>query len=157
MAEKLSTGFVDAINTVGSVKSVMANGVIGLYSGPQPSNADEAETGDLLLLLTQDSLEFTPGVATNGLNMGLSVEGVLSKDATEVWSGLGLPAAGSGVVAGYFRWYDNAMVTGASTTAIRVDGTISVTPDYEMQMSNTTIVTGVAAVVNSFTSQLPRT
>ena len=156
MAERLSTGFVDAVNTVGSVKSIMANGVISIYSGAQPTTADDAESGTLLMKLTLNSGAFTPGVATNGLNMDVSVAGVLAKAVAEVWSGVGLAAAGTGTTAGWFRWYYNNMVTGASTTARRVDGAIGTTTAYEMRMSNTTIVQDGPSTVSTFTYTTPK-
>lgn len=150
MAERLSTGLADAINTVGSVKDIMDLGVIEIRSGSQPASADDAEEGVLLMLLTVDSLAFTPGTGVNGLSMGTSVDGVLGK-AAETWSGVGLAAAGSGgLVAGHFRWYDKNYTKGASTTAVRMDGAIGASAAYELQMSNTTIVEAVAAVVQTF-------
>jgi len=156
MAERLSTGFVDAVNQTGSVKAVMVNGIIALYSGSQPATADAAETGDLLGLVTLASGAFTPGVATNGLEMGTSAAGVLSKAAAEVWSGVGLAAASTGTTAGWFRWYDNAMTTGISTTAVRVDGAIGGSASFEMQGSNVVIVEDVEFVINTFTYTQPK-
>jgi hypothetical protein len=156
MAERLSTGFVNAQNVTGCVKDIMANSVIAIYSGSQPATADAAETGTLLLLLTVDGLPFTGGVATNGLNMGVSVAGVLSKAVAEEWKGTGLAAASTGTVAGYFRWYDNAMTTGESTTAVRLDGAIGTSSSYELQMSNTTVVEDGVSVVNTFTYTSPK-
>jgi hypothetical protein len=156
MAERLSTGFVNAVNVTGSVKSLMADGIVAIYSGTQPTTADDTESGTLLMLLTLNSGAFTPGVATNGLNMDVSVAGVLAKAVAEVWSGLGLAAAGTGTVAGWFRWYDNDMVTGASTTAVRVDGSIGTTTAYELRMSNTTIVENGPSTVSTFTYTTPK-
>ncbi len=151
MAERLSSGFADAVNAVGSVKTVMNDSVIHIYSGAQPATADDVETGTLLMIVTLDSLAFVPGLPGNGLSMDVSTLGVLAKTAAETWSGNGLAAAGAGTVAGWFRWYDNAVVTGASTTAVRVDGAIGTTTSYEMQMSNTTIVDGGPAIFPTFT------
>ena len=156
MAERLSTGFVDAVNQTGSVKSVMQDGIIYIYSGAQPATADAAETGTLLLKLTVDGGAFTSGVATNGLEMGTSTDGVLSKAAAETWQGFGLAAAGTGTVAGWFRWYANTVVQGISTTAVRVDGAIGTSTAYEMQMSNTTIAEGGLSTVNTFTYTAPK-
>jgi len=69
----------------------------------------------------------------------------------EVWSGDGLAAAGTGTVAGWFRWYDNDAVTGASTSSIRLDGSIGTTSSYEMQLSNTNIVEDGPALFPTFT------
>lgn len=156
MAERLSTGFVNAVNETGSVKSIMANGVIHIYSGAQPANADAVETGDLLMKITVDAGAFTGGVATNGLNMGVSTDGVLAKAAAETWKGEGLAAAGTGTTAGYFRWYDNNETTGASTTAVRVDGAIGTSSAYELQMTNTTIAENGPSTINTFTYTTPK-
>lgn len=147
MAERLSTGFADAVNTLDAVKNIMASSVIHIYSGTQPTTADLAETGTLLMIITKDSAPFVPGVATNGLNMNASSGGVLSKDAGETWSGVGIAAG----VAGWFRWYDNDVVTGDSTTAVRIDGAIGSTTSYEMQMSSTVITVDGPSAVNAFT------
>lgn len=155
MAERLSTGFANALNTVGSVKDIMQDGTIHIYSGLQPASADLAETGDLLLIITLASGAFTPGVALNGINMGLSVDGVLAKAVAEVWSGNGLALAGAGTLAQWFRWYANAVGTGDSTTAIRVDGAIGVSSSYEMQMSNPIITENGPTVISSFNYTTP--
>ena len=151
MAERLSTGFADAVNQTGSVKTVMNDSVIHIYSGTQPADADAIETGDLLMIITLDSLAFVPGAAANGLSMDISTAGVLAKTVAETWSGDGLAAAGTGTVAGWFRWYDNAVVTGASTTSVRIDGAIGSTTSYELQLSNTTIVEDGPALFPTFT------
>jgi len=151
MAERLSTGFADAVNAVGSVKAVMANSVIHVFSGTQPATADAAETGGLLMILTESGGAFVSESPTNGLNMDVSTDGVLAKDATETWQGVGLAAASTGTVAGWFRWYANTVVTGISTTGVRLDGAIGSSGSYEMQMSNTTIVEGGPSTVNTFT------
>jgi hypothetical protein len=156
MAERLSTGFVNAVNATASVKDIMANGTICIYSGSQPANADSVESGNLLMQITLNSGAFTAGVSTNGLNMGLSTDGVLAKAVGEVWSGLGLSAAGTGVAAGWFRWYANAMVTGASTTSVRVDGSVGNSSTYELQMSNTIIVENGPATISTFTYTTPK-
>lgn len=156
MAERLSTGFVNAINAVGSVKSTMANSVLHIYSGTQPTTADEAENGDLLMIITESSLPFVSGVATNGLNMDVSTDGVLAKDGTEVWSGIGLAAAGTGTSAGWYRWYANTVVAGASTTAVRVDGQIGTSTSYELQMSNNIIAEDGPSVVASYNYTSPK-
>lgn len=151
MAERLSTGFANAVNVTGSVKTVMNDSVIHLFSGSQPTSADLAETGDLLMIITLDSLVFVPGAPGNGLSMDVSADGILAKTVAETWSGDGLPVAGTGTVAGWFRWYDNDVDTGDSTTAIRIDGAIGPTSSYELQLSNTTIVEDAPAQFPTFT------
>ncbi len=150
MAERFTTTHADMICT--AVKNAYANGVLAIYGGAsQPADANDAETGTLLALITVASGAFTPGVATNGLHFDDPSAGVLSKAAAETWSGVGLAAAGTGTTATYFRFYDNSQDTGASPTGLRFDGAIGTTSTAELQMSVTTIVEGAPVVINSFT------
>jgi hypothetical protein len=154
MAERLSTGHVQA--DLAALRTAYTNGILCLYSGTQPADCDAIETGTLLCKITLASGAFTGGVGTNGINFDAPVAGVLSKAAGETWSGNGLAAAGTGTVAGWFRFYANAFTTGASTSAVRFDGAISTSSTAELQMSVTTIVDGAPVVINSFTYTPPR-
>lgn len=155
MAEKFSTGHAQAVCS--AVRTAYANGVLALYSGTQPADCNDTEgAGSLLALITLNSGAFTGGVATNGLNFDAPVAGVLSKAAAETWSGDGLAAAGAGTVATWFRFYANAYVTGASTSAVRFDGAISTAASAELQLTVTTIVSGVPVIINTFTYTPPR-
>ena len=155
MALRLSTGSRNKFNATGSVKSVMADGYIDFYAGSQPATADAVETGTLLGTVTLASGAFTPGVATNGINMDLSTAGVLAKSVSEVWSFDGLAAASTGTVAGWFRWRENADTRGASTSFARIDGSIGTSSAYQMEMSNAVIVEDVSTIINSFTFAIP--
>ena len=152
MAEKFSTGHAQAV--CAAVKTNYANGVLAIFSGAQPTDANATEGAGLLLaLITLSSGAFTAGVATNGLNFDDPVSGVLSKAAAETWSGNGTAAAGaSGTTATWFRFYANDYVTGASTTAKRFDGTIGSTlSTAELKLTVTTVVTGVPVLIDTFT------
>lgn len=155
MAESFSTGLRNALLGTSDFKTLMNDGVLAIYSGTKPANADAVEAGSLLMLYTLDAGAFTPGVATNGLSFDVVANGVISKTALENWSGVGLAAAGTGTTATWFRFYDNDYVTGASTTAIRFDGSIGTSSSYELRMSNTTIVENGPATVSTFTVTFP--
>lgn len=156
MAEKFSTGFVNA--EASAIDTALANFVIGIYSGTQPTTANDTEgAGNLLCLITLASGAFTAGVATNGLNFDGPTDGVLSKPSGATWSGLGLAAAGTGTTATWFRVYPNAYTTGSSTSAVRYDGAITTSSTAELQMTNTTIVESVPVTINSFNLTIKRT
>lgn len=157
MAERISTG--DAQLICEALRTAYANGVIGIFGGAtQPADANDAETGNLLCLLTDNGGAFTPGTATNGLTFEAPTGGVLSKTTAQVWSGVGLPAAGSsGTLATYYRHYDNSYTTGASTTAKRFDGAISTSSLAEMQLSVATIVDGAPVTITNYTRTPART
>jgi hypothetical protein len=134
----------------GSYADVLMNGTLHLYSGSQPADADAAETGTKLMEITAASGAFVSGAGDNGLQFELTAsDGELEKLATQVWSGVGLAAAGNGTVAGWWRVYANTVVTGSSTSAIRIDGSCSMT-SYQMRMSSTTIVSGATVTVDTF-------
>lgn len=133
-----------------SFQEIMKDGVIRIYSGSQPSDADQAETGTLLLTITVSSGAFTPGSPTNGLEFGPVVSGVVSKLASEVWSGVGV-AAGT---AGWFRFYSNEMDTGADVSAARFDGSVG-TSGANLIMSSTSVVVGATSTVDAFSITLP--
>jgi len=150
MAERFSTGHAAII--CDAVRTAYANGILALFGGAsQPADTNSAETGTLLCLITVGGGAFTPGQAANGLNFGATVSGAIAKATGETWTGDGLAAAGDGMIATYFRFYDNDYVTGASTTAVRFDGAISTSATAELQMSVTMIVEGAPVVINSFT------
>lgn len=152
MALKMSTKMKNTMND--SIKTVLAAGVIKIYSGSQPANADAAPTGTLLGTVTVGSGAFTHGVSTNGLDFDASSASVLSKAAAEVWSFVGV-ADGT---AGWFRHIGNAADSGALdvSTYPRIDGRIS-TSGAEMNLSNLSIVTGATTTVDAYSISWPST
>lgn len=155
MALRLSTALRNALLGLaaddGSLKDLMADGIIEIYSGSQPADANAAETGTKLVRITVGSAAFTSGVATNGLELGVAASGSIAKAAAETWSGVGL-ATGT---AGWFRWYANTVVTGlVTTTGLRMDGTCG-TSGAQLILSSVSIVTGATITIDSFTITLP--
>ena len=128
----------------GSLKDLFRNGVLDIFSGTQPTDADTTESGTKLVRITLSSGAFVAGTAINGINLGTATDGVIGKDSDETWSGVGLVAGN----AGWFRFYDNAAITGASTSAIRLDGSIATT-GAQMNMTNTSISTSGVTVISS--------
>lgn len=151
MTVRLSTGLrADMLNTTG-LKGAFANGVIYIYSGPQPLTADSAATGTLLGIVTKDAGAFTDGVATNGLNFDATLTGTISKAAAENWKFNGI-AAGT---AGWGRFRGNAAdAMGASTTLPRLDFSIAAA-GADVNLSNISIAVGAPNTVDVFTVTLP--
>jgi hypothetical protein len=88
-----------------------------------------------------------------GLKFGVSVAGVLSKLASQVWSGV---AVASGT-AGWFRFVGSVAdsgVTDSVATEIRLDGSIS-TSGAQLNMSSTTVTSGATQTISSFPITLP--
>jgi hypothetical protein len=66
MATQLSKGLRNFMLESGSVKRALSNGVIKLYSGAQPADADSAASGTLLVVYTKNSGAFTAEVQATG-------------------------------------------------------------------------------------------
>lgn len=135
----------------GSLRDILKNGTIHIYTGSRPSTAELVESGTLLLKITLDGNTLTPGAATNGINLG-QWDGTTIKRAvdplttlTEVWKGAGL----SDDSAGWARFYDNNVETGAASSGdkLRMDGAVNTTgADLNMQ-NGIGVVTGVDSEV----------
>ena len=154
MALKLSTGLVNALLDTNCFKTVMNDGILYFYTGLQPSSADVIETVGAanLLKITIASGAFVSGAPGNGLGWDDAVLNVISKAAAETWSGVGL-ADGT---AGWFRFYSNTVVTGASTTSARFDGRISgIGGGGEIELSSTTIAIGATTTLSTATFTIP--
>lgn len=134
----------------GSWKDIFKDGLLRIYSGGQPTTADDGETGTQLLEITISSGLFAAEAPANGLNFGTSTAGVIGKSSTEIWSGVGMVNG----TAGWFRFYDNNRVTGSSTTARRFDGSCA-TSGGQLNMSSTSIVAGATTTIDSFNVTLP--
>ena len=154
MPWRLSTGMQDALLGTGSLKSILANGQIRVFTDAQPASADDAETGTLLCILTASSLPMTSGVATNGISLGVPDDGVIGKAVNLVISGINL-ANGR---AGYFRWYpndfENHMGVASGGDKIRLDGTCSNQSTGQMQLWSTTLKAGITLTVDNIALDL---
>jgi len=104
-----------ALNHPGkSLAHAMRYGIIYLYDGTMPDDADSAEGCNILAKITISSATLTAGTLTNGLYFDEPSAGVIDKPSGSTWSGVGL-------YAGTCTWgalYDNAIGTGADTTYI---------------------------------------
>jgi hypothetical protein len=88
---------------------------------------------------------FAGGVtAVNGINFDVAASGAISKDSGETWSDAGIAAG----VAGWLRFYDSTLTTGASTTAKRLDMSVG-TVGTDAIMDSTTVAIGATSTVTS--------
>lgn len=153
MAETFSTGFVNSLMT--TFINDFKDGVLALYSGTQPTTADDAETGELLCIVTNDGESFTAGQPNSGLNFNASpVKGVATKATNEIWTGTVLE---TGTV-GWFRFYDNNYTTGkllGENSVKRFDGRVGTGTDAELQITNTNLVKDGMVTITMFPVTLP--
>jgi hypothetical protein len=143
--------------TGGSLKDVFKDGVLKIYSGTRPADADTSIGGaTLLVTISVSSATFTAGAVAAGLEFGAASAGAISKLSTEVWSGTAVQTG----TAGFFRLYANATDAGAADTTPflypRIDGTIA-TSGADLNMTSTSIRSGATITIDTFTLTLPAT
>lgn len=155
---KVANGEVGAAGTVvavakgGSLKDILKDGVIRVYSGSQPSSPDDAVSGTLLMQFTVASGAFVAGAFGNGLEFEDDpTDGVIEKSASETWSAVAL-ATGT---AGWFRFVGNATDAGAASTVLpRIDGNVGVS-GADLNFGSVAIVTGRTYTIDTFSLTLP--
>lgn len=146
VVEAAGTVFSLAAASGGSLRDVMRNGKLMIYSGVQPATADAAATGTLLGEFTLDGGAWVAGEPGNGINLGVPAAGVIAKEGTETWKMTGL-ANGT---AGYFRFVANPADNGALSTVLdRIDGSIGTTTGSDMQLVSTAITLGYIYYINN--------
>jgi len=133
-------------------RDVMDYGVLAIYTGSQPADADTAPTGTLLLLISESSGAFVAGAVANGLNFDEPVLGVIGKNST-VWSDAGLQTG----TAGWFRFYSNSYLSMGSadgSDSVCFDGAVG-TSGAELNLSSTSIVASATTTIDEFEVTLP--
>lgn len=136
-----------------SLKEILDNGVIAIFPSTvvRPVNADADEGGSPIVWITKDAGLFNPGSPTNGLKLVDAVNGVITKVPGDEWSGI---PTGTGT-ASWARYYDNARIMGASSTAKRVDMTCGFSSG-EMRLTSTAIVIGKKIIVTTGEMSIPK-
>jgi len=133
----------------GSFSDLFRNCVIRVFPGVQPVSADSDEGTSHLVELTLASAPFSVG-GLNGLNLNGSTSGTMVKSPYEVWSG-NIAVSGT---AGWARIYDRNRITGASTNAVRLDGSVATT-GAQFNLANTTLQAGSPISLDSLNITLP--
>lgn len=151
MTIQLSTGLRNGMLNATGYKEAFTNGVIYLYSGPQPASADAAVAGTLLGKVTLAAGAFAFGTGTNGINMDVPAAGIVSKAAAEAWQMVGI-AIGT---IGWGRLMGNANdALGISTTLPRFDFSVA-TVGADLNLSTVSIIVGTPVTVDIFQFTLP--
>ena len=144
-------GFV-AVAKGGSLKDIMKDGKLMIYTGSAPDPDDGIGTATLLLTITESSGAFVAGAFDNGLEFENDpTDGVIEKASGETWSGV---AAASGI-AGFFIFVGNATdALGSSTTLPRIVGSVGLST-ADLVVPSTSIVSGRTYTIDEFTFTLP--
>ena len=138
---KFSTGFRNALLDGTDVTNMFDGGELHIFSGTQPVDADTTEGAGTLLAAVV--------LPVSGAFAASAASGALAKAGT--WEDT---SANAGGTAAWFRLYADETQVGASTTAIRIDGTLGVGASFDLDISSVTIVSADPVVVDNFTITL---
>lgn len=146
MTIRFSEGLRDMMLGSADLKTAFTNAVLRIYSGVQPTSANDAKTGTLLLEITVDGGAFSHGSPTNGLNFDAPSAGIIAKAVAEAWKGNGITDG----TAGWGRLSGNPLDDGtSSTTLARIDVSVAKTGG-DLNLSNTTVVAAAPTTVDVF-------
>lgn len=133
--------------------AALGSGIIRIKTGSQPANADAAETGATIGIVTVAAGAFTPGVTTNGLTFATAINATLTKTLAQLWQFTGLSPGGT---CGWFRFVGNAADDGSADTGFiypRLDGRIALSGG-EMTPSSMIVAVGAIVSIDAFSIDL---
>lgn len=145
MAFKHSTGLRNGMMGSQGFKALMDGGRVRIYAGTEPATADAALGGATLL----NELTVNGDGSTN-LTFAAPANAVITKASGEVWSGTSVATG----VATFFRYVKPADAGGASTTDLRIQGTVAAL-GADMNLSSTSFTSGTPFTLNYFSDTLP--
>jgi len=152
-AEVLPAGGVIAVAVGGSLKDILKDGKLMIYTGSVFDPDDGPGTRTLLLTITESGGTFVHGAFDNGLELEEDPTGAfIEKKADEIWRGV---AVASGV-AGCFLYVANPTdALGSSTTLARFSGSCGGST-ADMKMASTTITAGRTYTIDEVEFELPQ-
>lgn len=128
MAVRLSTALVNKMMDTACFKDLLSNCVIDIYTGSQPTSADDAKSGTLLVSVTKNSGAYTSETAAVG---SLTIAGASGSVDTVTVNGVDI--LGGSV----------AFITDINTTATAVATQINKNPKNKNITASTTGSSGV--------------
>lgn len=138
MSVRFSTGLRnDMLNTTG-LKGSLALGFLHIYTGVQPTSSDSPTQGVELLKISVDG-------GGTGLTLTTATLAIIQKALAEDWKGNGIVDG----VAGWARFKSATDTNTDNTTDARIDMSVAQTGG-DLNLSNTTVVTGAPTTVDIF-------
>ena len=142
---KISTGLADAMMNDTGATAALNNAELELriFSGPEPLTADAALADETLLVTIQVN-------GGGGMQFAFANEGTIMKDIDQSWLG-NVIATGTPT---YYRLCPMNDDNTASTTAVRVQGSVGTTGD--LKLGTTTLATGNPQSIDFYQLRLPQ-
>jgi hypothetical protein len=149
MALQFSTGFKNEVLDGSSVKTIFDDGVIVIYEGAIPADADAAVSPATEIIKYTDAGQAIAG--GTGLDLAAAaVAGAIAKEPTQVWQG----DAGATDVATFFRYEQQADDQTTSTTQIRIQGTVG-GAGADLFVASTSFVSATTYTIDLFSLSIP--
>ena len=146
MSLQFGVTLTNALLATGSLQSLLANGSILVFSGTPPTGADDATSGNTLLLTIKNG--------ANGVTWSNApANGVLSKTASETWSGT-VATAGT---ATFFRYVVGADTGTAAAAAgnYRMQGTVGTDITADLLVGSTALAANAVITLANAQVSLP--
>lgn len=142
---KISTGLADAMmGNVGATAALNAASMeLRIFSGPEPLTADAALADETLLVTIQVN-------GGGGMQFAFANEGTIMKDIDQSWLGNVLNTG----VPTYYRLCQKTDDNSASTTKVRVQGSVGATGD--LKLGTTALATGNPQSIDFYQLRLPQ-
>ena len=142
---KISTGLADAMMNDTGATAALNNAELELriFSGPEPLTADAALADETLLVTIQVN-------GGGGMQFAFANEGTIMKDIDQSWLG-NVIATGTPT---YYRLCPMSDDNTASTTKVRVQGSVGATGD--LKLGTTTLATGNPQSIDFYQLRLPQ-
>lgn len=142
---KISTGLANAMMNDTGATAALNNAELELriFSGPEPLTADAALADETLLVTIQVN-------GGGGMQFAFANEGTIMKDIDQSWLG-NVIATGTPT---YYRLCPMNDDNTASTTAVRVQGSVGATGD--LKLGTTTLATGNPQSIDFYQLRLPQ-
>ena len=142
---KISTGLADAMMNDTGATAALNNAELELriFSGPEPMTADAALADETLLVTIQVN-------GGGGMQFAFANEGTIMKHIDQSWLG-NVIATGTPT---YYRLCPMNDDNTASTTAVRVQGSVGATGD--LKLGTTTLATGNPQSIDFYQLRLPQ-
>jgi hypothetical protein len=150
----LSTGLADFLAggaPGNSLRKIFEYGVLALYGGAIPADANHAETGTLAGYVTVDGGVFTPGNNTNGLVWEPPAGGICPKESGVIWAIIPIAT----VTLTWARLYTNSRILGASTLEKRIDFTCGAASG-DIQWSSLQLIEAEIRTIDVFNLRIKR-
>ena len=150
MTVRISTGLGSGM--ANAVRTAMTDGVIAVYDGVQPANANDPPNGTFIGYVTKDGNAWVDGDTTDGLEFEVVAGLVLAKSTTQVWRLTADAGLVGTAVARWGRFIQNTGEDGSqSTTLNRIDFAVGVNTG-ELRLAFTSFTAGQTADVTAFTA-----